>query len=63
MRFLVSKGASLDIRDKAGFTPWATAAGVAPPGFKGRINPSRIHKDTAELLVTLGAAPTTPAAP
>ncbi|MSO46169.1 MAG: ankyrin repeat domain-containing protein [Acidobacteria bacterium] len=63
VRFLVSKGATLEVKDKAGFTPWATAAGVPPPGFKGRINPSRIHKDTADLLLTLGATATTPTAP
>jgi ankyrin repeat protein len=53
VQYLADHGANVDVRDKAGETPWTMAAGVSPTannqGLYG------VHKSTADLLLKLGA--------
>jgi uncharacterized protein len=51
VRFLVSRGAKIDVRDKKGRTPLSVAEGIFSGVFL-------IHEETAALLRELGAAPT-----
>jgi ankyrin repeat protein len=51
--FLVEKGANLNAKDKAGYTPFAVAAGRAP---RGGDSASRVYESTMALLEKLGAA-------
>ena len=51
MKFLVEKGAKLNVVDKLGWTPWIIADGVFYPNTYNR------RLDTAELLLKLGADP------
>jgi ankyrin repeat protein len=53
VRFLVEQGATIDVQDKNGQTPWSLAA----EGARDQL--TRIpHKSTADLLLQLGAVPT-----
>jgi len=51
VKFLVEKGAKLNVVDKLGWTPWIIADGVFYPNTYNR------RLDTAELLLKLGADP------
>jgi ankyrin repeat protein len=51
VRFLVEKGAKMDVPNKIGWTPYLIADGVFYPNTYNR------HLDTAELLLKLGADP------
>jgi uncharacterized protein len=51
VKFLVEKGAKLDVPNKLGWTPWIIADGVFYPNTYNR------RLDTAALLVKLGADP------
>jgi ankyrin repeat protein len=51
VRFLVDKGAKLDVPNKLGWTPWIIADGVFYPNTYNR------RLDTAALLLKLGANP------
>lgn len=57
VQFLADHGATVDVRDKNGETPWTMAAGISPTlnnqGLYGA------HKSTADLLLKLGATPHT----
>jgi len=59
VRFLVQQGATVNVKDRFGMTPWNLASGVLAPNVlnSDRLNP--IHQNTAELLLTLGAVPMT----
>jgi len=59
IQFLVAKGAKLDVQDKTGQTPWSIAEGVIPAHAKGTDKAYPPHKDTAKLLLKLGATPIT----
>jgi len=64
VQLLVEKGANLDAKDKYGQTALSIASGrPAGDGLDKRFHGSRGHKDTAELLLKLGAAPLPPAKP
>jgi ankyrin repeat protein len=52
VRFLVEKGAKLNVPNRLGWTPWIIADGVFYPNTYNR------HIETAELLLKLGADPT-----
>jgi ankyrin repeat protein len=57
VRFLAEKGAQVDVKDKRGLTPWMRAQGIS----QGYGSPTdRVHKNTADLLVQLGAKALTP---
>ena len=49
VKFLVEKGAKLDVQNKLGWTPWIIADGVFYPNTYNR------RPETAELLLKLGA--------
>ena len=49
VRFLVSKGAKMDVTNRIGWTPWLIADGVFYPNTYNR------HPETAALLLSLGA--------
>jgi ankyrin repeat protein len=51
VKFLVEKGAKLDVPNKLGWTPWIIADGVFYPNTYNR------RLDTAKLLLELGADP------
>jgi ankyrin repeat protein len=51
VKFLVDRGAKLDVPNKIGWTPWAIADGVLYPNTYNR------RLDTAALLLKLGADP------
>jgi ankyrin repeat protein len=59
VQFLVEKGATVNVKDKFGMTPWNLASGVLSPNVlnSDKLNP--IHQSTADLLVKLGAVPMT----
>ena len=70
IQFLVEKGAKVDAKDKYGQTPLNIASGVRPAGLDARGmarlggTPSgRGNKNTADLLVKLGATPLPSPAP
>ena len=48
VKFLVEKGAKLDVTNKLGWTPWIIADGVFYPNTYNR------RPETAELLLKLG---------
>jgi len=54
VQFLVEKGANLNAKDRAGFTPLALAAGLAP---RGGDSASLVRESTMALLQKLGAQP------
>ncbi|MBI4481070.1 MAG: ankyrin repeat domain-containing protein [Acidobacteria bacterium] len=58
VQFLADQGASVELKDKSGETPWSMAMGISPEsmnmGYYG------YHKGTADLLVRLGASALTP---
>ena len=55
VQFLVDKGAHLNAKDKAGQTPLSIAEAISP--IVNNQGALRLHKDTAELLLQLGATP------
>jgi uncharacterized protein len=59
IEFLVSKGAKLDTFDELGQTPLSISLSVLTKeaGARRLQIPRRYHKDTAELLLALGATP------
>ncbi len=68
IRFLAEKGADLDAKDKYGQTPLSIALGdpegllyrqITGGRYDDRFRRPRAHKETAELLLQLGAAPFT----
>ena len=57
VQFLADQGASIDIADENGETPWSMAAGISPVlRYRGQYGS---HQSTAELLLKLGARPRT----
>lgn len=53
VRQLVQAGANVNARDRIGMTPWTLAMAMSPlANYAGEL---RLHKDTADLLVQLGA--------
>jgi ankyrin repeat protein len=54
IEFLVAKGASLNAKDRLGYTALGVAAGRAP---RGGDSASRVYQSTVELLLKLGAQP------
>jgi ankyrin repeat protein len=59
IQFLVAKGAKLDVQDNTGQSPWSIAEGIVPAHAKGTDKAYPPHKDTANLLLKLGATPIT----
>ncbi len=68
IRFLAEQGANLDAKDKYGQTPLSIALGdpegrlyrqITGGRYDDRFRRPRQHKETAELLVQLGATPFT----
>lgn len=56
-QLLVNKGAAVDVKSQTGETAWTMASGMCYTANQcGRYS---IHKDTADLLIKLGAVPTT----
>jgi len=53
VQFLFDKGAKLDVRDRAGQSPWSIAMGISTTVDNAFI--ARYRKSTVELLVKLGA--------
>ncbi|HYL19182.1 MAG TPA: ankyrin repeat domain-containing protein [Burkholderiales bacterium] len=53
VQFLFDKGAKLDVRDRAGQSPWSMAMGISTTVDNAFI--ARYRKSTVELLVKLGA--------
>jgi uncharacterized protein len=53
VQFLFDKGAKLDVRDRAGQSPWSIATGISTTVDNAFI--ARYRKSTADLLVKLGA--------
>ena len=53
VQFLFDKGAMLDVRDRAGQSPWSIAMGISTTVDNAFI--ARYRKSTVELLVKLGA--------
>ena len=53
VKHLVAAGADLNARDRIGMTPWTIAMAMSPlANYAGEL---RLHKETADLLVQLGA--------
>jgi hypothetical protein len=53
VQFLAAHGASVDVQDKRGETPWSMAAGLSPVlRYRGQYGS---HESTATLLLRLGA--------
>lgn len=53
VRLLAAEGADLNARDRIGMTPWTIALAMSPlANYAGEL---RLHQETAELLVELGA--------
>lgn len=58
IRYLVSKGAKLEVMDKFGQTPLSIAEGIITTGIVDfSKKPHGPHKPTADLLLSLGAVP------
>jgi hypothetical protein len=56
-KFLVDRGASVEVRNKLVETPWSMAAGMSPVlRYRGQCGS---HEGTAKLLLSLGAKPFT----
>lgn len=56
IRFLVEKGAKVNVTDSAGQTPLTIAEAIKPPGLKrNELTPQYPRKSTADLLRSLGA--------
>ena len=57
VQFLADNGATVDVQDKHGETPWSMAAGLSPVlRYRGQYG---THESTAKLLLKLGARPVT----
>jgi uncharacterized protein len=57
VQFLADHGASVDVQDARGETPWSMAAGLSTVlRYRGQYG---AHESTAKLLQTLGARPVT----
>lgn len=57
VKYLADQGATIDVRNNAGETPWSMAAGISPDlQLRGSYG---VHEDTANLLLELGAIPIT----
>jgi ankyrin repeat protein len=57
VQFLADHGASVDVQDTRGETPWSMAAGLSPVlRYRGQYGS---HESTATLLLKLGARPVT----
>ncbi len=54
IQYLADMGAPVDVQNKTGETPWTMASGINPGRDSGQYG---VHKNTAELLVRLGADP------
>jgi len=67
VQFLVQRGASVNVKDKLGQTPWTLAEGIISEGATRAEKIDAPHPETAKLLVKLGAnvmtAEDLPAAP
>jgi ankyrin repeat protein len=58
VKFLVEKGARMDVKDDSGQTPLSIAEQVFPPTLlDDNLRPATVHQSTADLLVKLGAQP------
>jgi ankyrin repeat protein len=57
VQFLTDNGATVEVQDKHGETPWSMAAGLSPVlRYRGQYGS---HESTAKLLLKLGARPVT----
>ena len=57
VQFLADHGASVEVVDENGETPWSMAAGISPVlRYRGQYGS---HQSTADLLLKLGARPRT----
>jgi hypothetical protein len=57
VQFLADHGATVDVQDRHGETPWSMAAGLSPVlRYRGLYG---AHESTAKLLQKLGARPVT----
>lgn len=57
VQFLADAGAKVNVKDKAGQTPWSMAEGISP--LTRRRGLYGTHKSTLDLLLRLGATPLT----
>jgi len=57
VKYLADQGATIDAKNNIGETPWSMASGISPDlQLRGSYG---VHKDTANLLLELGAIPIT----
>jgi ankyrin repeat protein len=58
VKFLVEKGARMDLKDDSGQTPLSIAEQIFPPTLTDdNLRPATVHQSTADLLVKLGSPP------
>jgi uncharacterized protein len=58
VKFLVEKGARMDVKDDSGQTPLSIAEQIFPPTLlDDNLRPATVHRSTADLLVKLGSPP------
>jgi hypothetical protein len=58
VKFLVEKGARMDVKDDSGQTPLSIAEQIFPPTLlDDNLRPATVHQSTADLLLKLGSPP------